>query len=153
MYPKWCPNPLNMYLQIAILFCSVFLSFLGALKSQNMCLGHACAVQITLGTNHMAHDKGGQRFSQGTQIHEESMTRTSLLKDMRKSGTRLDKYQKQMSPKWFPKGCIDNYILLLGASWGSFGAPIDILMQKMNAKSSQNDDNRAKVTPKDTPQT
>ena len=43
--------------------------------------------------------------------------------------------------------------LPLGASCGSFGAPIDCLMQKVQPKSSQNADETAKVTPKDTPRT
>ena len=103
MYPKWCPNPLKMYFQIAILFCSVFLSFLGALKSQNMCLGHACAVQITSGTDHMAHEMGGQIVRKGTQIHQESMTRTSPRKDMDKSGACLENVSN-MCQKWSPKG-------------------------------------------------
>ena len=94
MYPKWCQNPLKMYLQIAILFFYVFLSFLGALRSQNMCLGHTCAVQITSGTDHMAHVIGGKIVRKGTQIHQESMTRTSPRKDMKKVALVLNMCQK-----------------------------------------------------------
>ena len=93
-----------MYVQIAILFCSVFLSFLGALTSQNndnMCLGHA--VQITSGTDHMAHEMGGKIVRKGTQIHQESMTRTSPRKDMRKSNACLESVS-EINQKWCPKG-------------------------------------------------
>ena len=41
----------------------------------------------------------------------------------------------------------------LGAACGSLGAPIEFVMQQMLPKSSQNDDEMAKVTPKDTPWT
>ena len=66
-----------------------------------MCLGYACAVQITSGTNDMAHEMGGKLVIKGTQIHQESMTRTSLRKDMEKSGARLENVSK-MWQKWFP---------------------------------------------------
>ena len=55
-----------------------------------MCLGPACAVQITSGTDHMAHVIGGNIVRKGTQIHQESMTRTSPRKDMKKSGACLE---------------------------------------------------------------
>ena len=55
-----------------------------------MCLGHACAVQITSGTDHMAHEMGGQIVRKATQLHQESMTRTSLRKDLEKKGARLE---------------------------------------------------------------
>ena len=123
-----------------------------ALKSQNMCLGHACAVQITSGTDHMAHVIGGKIVRKGTQIHQESMTRTLLRKDMKKSGACLENVSNTCQ-KWCPKGWVYFCISPLGASWGSFGAPIDLLMQKVQPKSSQNNDKITKVTPKDTPWT
>ena len=68
-----------------------------------MCLDHACAVQITSGTDHMAHEMGGKIVRKGTQIHQESMTRTSPRKDMKKSGACLENVSK-MCQKWCPKG-------------------------------------------------
>ena len=68
-----------------------------------MCLGRACAVQITSGTDHMAHEMGGKIVRKGTQIHQESMTRTSPRKDIEKSGARLENL-RNMCPKLFPKG-------------------------------------------------
>ena len=59
-----------------------------------MCLGHACAVQITSGTDHMAHEMGGKIVRKGTQIHQESMTRTSPRKDMKKVALVLKLCQK-----------------------------------------------------------
>ena len=61
-----------------------------------MCLGHASAVQITSGTDHMAHEMGGQIVRKGTQIHQESMTRTSPRKDMTKVAHVLKMCQKNV---------------------------------------------------------
>ena len=55
----------------------------GAQKSEHV-FGRTCALQITSGTNHMAHVIGGKIVRKGTQIHQESMTRTSPRKDMKK---------------------------------------------------------------------
>ena len=103
MYPKCYPNPLKMYSQIAIIFCSVFLSFLGALNSQSMCLGHANAVQITSGIDHMANIMGEKIVRKGTQIHQDNMTRTSHQKDMETSAAYLENVSK-MCQKWCRKG-------------------------------------------------
>ena len=65
-----------------------------------MCLGHACAVQITSGTDHMAHEMGGKIVRKGTQIHQESMTRTSPRKDMKKVTHVLKMCQN----------CVNNYV-------------------------------------------
>ena len=65
-----------------------------ALRSQNMCLGHAYAVQITSGTDHMELEINAEVLRKGTQIHQESMTRTSPRKDMEKSGACLENVLK-----------------------------------------------------------
>ena len=54
-----------------------------------MCLGHACAVQITSGTDHMEREMGAKVVRKGIQILQESMTRTSPGEDIEKSGARL----------------------------------------------------------------
>ena len=117
-----------------------------------MCLSHACAVQITSGTDRMEHEMAAKVFRKGTQMHQESMTRTSPRKDIGKSGPCLEVIRNACS-KRYPKELFYFGILLLGASSGSFGAPIEFVMQKVSPKSSQNDHQIAKVTPKDTPRT
>ena len=60
--------------------------------------------------------------------------------------------QKRL-PTGVQKGDFISGVAPLGAACGSLGAPIEFLMQKVLPKSSQNDDEIAKVTPKDTPWT
>ena len=69
----------------------------GAQKSEH--LGHACAVQITSGTDHMAHEMGRQIVRKGTQRHQESMTRTSPRKDMTESGACLENVSTMVSKR------------------------------------------------------
>ena len=54
--------------------------FRSARKSEHVCLGHACAVQITSGTNHLEHEMGAKVLRKGSHIHRESMIRTSPRK-------------------------------------------------------------------------
>ena len=68
-----------------------------------MCLGHACGVQITSGTDYMAHEMGAKIIRKGTQIHQESMTRTSPRKDMKKGAHVLNMCQKGVK-NGVPKG-------------------------------------------------
>ena len=80
------------------------------------------------------------------------MTRTSPRKALEKSGPCLENIRK-LYPKYYPKEWFYICILRLGATCGSFGAPIEFLMHRMLPKSSQNDDEILKVTPKDIPWT
>ena len=57
----------NRYTSLLRLFV-----FFRALRTQNMCLGHACAVQITSGTDHMEHEMDAKVVRKGTQIHQEA---------------------------------------------------------------------------------
>ena len=61
--------------------------------------------------------------------------------------TKSENLQKT-PPAWVPKR---DFILVLGAlgrSWGTFGATVSFLTQKMEPKCSKNDAKGAKVTPK-----
>ena len=76
-----------------------FLLFRSAQKSEHVFGPCLCAVQTTSGTDHMAHEMGGKIVRKGTQIHQESMTRTSPRKDIEKCGPRLDNLRNQC-PTW-----------------------------------------------------
>ena len=57
--------------------------------------------------------------------------------------------------KWSPKGVPKRDFILgvgaLGRSWGTFGARVSLLTQKMEPKCSKNDAKEAKMTPKEVP--
>ena len=120
--------------------------------SQNMCLGHASAVQIASGTDHMKHEMGATVVRKDKQLHRESTTRTSPREDIDKSCACLKIYFRNVCPKCLQTG-VYIYSVPLGASCASFGAPIGFLMRQMHPKSSRNDDEIAKLTPKDVPRT
>ena len=69
----------NRYTSLLRLFV-----FFRALRTQNMCLGHACAVQITSGTDHMEHEMDAKVVRKGTQIHQEAWLEHRLEKTLKK---------------------------------------------------------------------